>query len=117
MLIKHGAMVTVMLNEDTIRDNYRMCEGVVFVESAGELHKLLDELSLIQSAGDTCGVVSMWTDDGILVVNSNNAYKQISYKMTANTAKEYVSGENLPLQSQNGWITLSIPPYGVAVIK
>ena len=117
MLSECGTSVVVMVNHDISRDAYRMCEEVVFIENVDELSDLLFRLSLVQADGDTYGVVSMWTDDGILVVNSENKEKTVSYQMNANTAKDYANGAILPFKCENGWTTVLSPPYGVVVIK
>ena len=116
-LIGQGTKIVVMLNEDTKRDAYSSCCGVDFIESSDELHDSLCKLSLIRAKGNTHGVVSMWTDDGILVVNSESIEKTVSYQTIAETAKEYLYEKDLPICSKDGWVTLSIPPYGVAIIK
>lgn len=59
----------------------------------------------------------MWTDDGILVVNSENVEKTLSYMISASEVKEYLSGRFLPICSNDSLITFTLPPYGVAIIK
>ena len=114
---ENGAMVAVMLNEDTCQDEYSACSGVKFIKTTEELQNLFIELSLVFVEGDRFGVVSMWTDDGILVVNSENVEKTLSYMISASEVKEYLSGRFLPICSNDSLITFTLPPYGVAIIK
>jgi hypothetical protein len=116
-LLKSGVKVAIMVDNDLDKENYADCVGVAFVDNVNALNGLLKEMGLLHASGDTEGVVTTWGENKVLVVNSTAKKKCITFDFSTLSAKEYISGKELPYENKDGKTGISIPEYAVVVLE
>jgi hypothetical protein len=116
-LLKAKVKVVIMINDDFGKDEYADCIGVTFVDNLTLLKCLLKDMGLLHTNGDTAGVVALWGESKVLVVNSTAQIKDITFDFSTLSAKEYVYGKALQYENKNGKTKVTLPKYAVAVLE
>lgn len=106
MLTEMGCQILVMSAENDL-------ENTVTVRDFAEIREILEQAGLVRIHGDSEGIVALWSDGKLLLVNIHEREKTITLDFAIRSATECYSGQEITAVHKDGKTELTIPALGV----
>jgi len=93
------------------------CGTTIIYADKESLKDTLKNSGLVKTDGDTMGVASLWSDNGLLIVNSDKKEKHIYLNFIVENISDCWYNRNVNFKISEGKTEITLRPYGVYSIS
>lgn len=114
---EHGCRIIAVTDGGRYFDTSAISPFVQMVCSVREAMEIIRGGAFIKTSGDTEGVAALWTDDGVMLCNSEEIEKSMKIKLAAQSVVDCRTDSPIEFKVQNGQTEFVLKKYQVLIIK
>lgn len=117
-LSRMGCRVVAVTGNGMFSDCYRdVADDVTLVDGIAELIDVFGAHSLLKTAGENEGIVALWSQSKLLLINSEQKAKRFRLQTAVTSVTDCYTNRPVSFEPGDNGADFPVPPYGVLLVQ